>query len=225
MAIFLTEDGSHSVLSEQFGVTYHSTHGAIQETQHVFIDAGLKNVLLQNLDEIAVLDIGFGTGLNALMTFVEAERLGLKMRYIAYEKYPLSIEAAKTLNFNAVLGISNDILTMMHTCSWDIVHQLTPQFSFEKRLSDIENIDIKNSINLIYFDAFAPEVQPQLWEQPMMQKMYDALCPKGVLTTYCAKGIVKRALRAVGFHVEGLPGPPFKREITRAHKLLFIEKL
>jgi tRNA U34 5-methylaminomethyl-2-thiouridine-forming methyltransferase MnmC len=92
---FVTEDGSHSIMSEQFGVAYHSTHGAIQETQHVFIDAGLKHVLLQNLAEISILDIGFGTGLNAFMTYLEAERLGLKIRYIAYEKYPLSIEEAK----------------------------------------------------------------------------------------------------------------------------------
>jgi tRNA U34 5-methylaminomethyl-2-thiouridine-forming methyltransferase MnmC len=218
MPIFLTEDGSHSFLSEQFGVLYHSSHGAIQETQHIFIDAGLRHVLSQNLDEIAILDMGFGTGLNALMTYLEAQRLGLKIRYITYEKYPLSIEAVSALNFDTELHISKGILYEMHNCAWEITHHLSSSFSFEKRLADFDSVDIYNAINLIYFDAFAPEIQPQLWEQPMMQKMYDALSSKGIMTTYCAKGILKRTLKSVGFTIEGLPGPPFKREITRAQK-------
>ncbi len=218
MPIFLTEDGSHSFLSEQFDVLYHSSHGAIQETQHIFIDAGLKYVLSQNLDEIAILDMGFGTGLNALMTYLEAQRLGLKIRYITYEKYPLSIEAVSELNFDTQLHISKDILKTMHNCAWETTHKLSPSFSFEKHLADFDSVDINDDINLIYFDAFAPEIQPQLWEQPMMQKMYDALHPKGILTTYCAKGVLKRILKSVGFTIEGLPGPPFKREITRAQK-------
>ena len=106
----------------------------------------------------------------------------------------------------------------MHDCPWNECHALSPFFSFEKRLASFETINIQDSINLIYFDAFAPEIQPQLWEQPMMQKMYDALCSKGILTTYCAKGIFKRILKSVGFIIEPLPGPPFKREITRAQK-------
>lgn len=218
MPVFLTEDGSHSFLSEQFGVLYHSEHGAIQETQHIFIDAGLKHILLQNLTEIAILDMGFGTGLNALMTYLEAERLGLKIRYVAYEKYPLSIEQAEALNFDTQLPNSKEIHLKMHNCSWNECHTLSTFFSFEKRLSSFENVDIQNSVNLIYFDAFAPEIQPQLWEQPLMQKMYDALRSEGILTTYCAKGAFKRTLKSVGFIVEPLPGPPFKREITRALK-------
>lgn len=225
MPIFKTEDGSHSVMSEQFGVAYHSTHGAIQETQHVFIEAGLNNVWLQNLDEISILDIGFGTGLNAYMTFIEAERLGLKIRYVTYEKYPLSIEESEMLNYGSQLQYSDEILKKMHNCAWFASHELTPFFVFEKRLLPIESIDSQNDINLIYFDAFAPEIQPQLWEQPMMQKMYDALRSEGILTTYCAKGAVKRALKAVGFMIEPLPGPPFKREITRARKLELLQKM
>lgn len=218
MPIFLTEDGSHSFMSEQFGVLYHSSHGAIQETQHIFIDAGLKYILSQNLDTISILDIGFGTGLNALMTYLEAERLGVKIHYTTYEKYPLSKKQAEELNFHTQLNVSKDILNTMHECSWDEPHSLSPFFVFEKRLASFENIHIQNSINLIYFDAFAPEVQPQLWEQPMMQKMYEALRSKGVLTTYCAKGAFKRTLKDVGFIIEPLPGPPHKREITRAIK-------
>jgi tRNA U34 5-methylaminomethyl-2-thiouridine-forming methyltransferase MnmC len=217
MPVFLTEDGSHSFLSEQFDVLYHSSHGAIQETQHIYIDAGLKHVASQTA-EIVVLDMGFGTGLNAFMTYWEAQRLGLKIRYITYEKYPLSKKAVSMLNFDAQLNVPKHILETMHDCSWDKIHELSENFKFEKRLADFEDIDLQNEINLIYYDAFAPEIQPQLWEQPMMQKMYDALVTKGILTTYCAKGIFKRTLKSIGFHVEGLAGPPFKREITRALK-------
>lgn len=218
MPVFLTDDGSHSFLSEQFGVTYHSTHGAIQETQHIFIDAGLKHVLSQNLDEIVILELGFGTGLNALMTWIEAERLQQKIRYITYEMYPLSIEDAESLNYHTQLHFPNSIFKKMHECTWNESHHLSLYFNFEKRWTSMEEIDIQSTINLIYFDAFAPEIQPQLWAQPMMQKMYDALLPNGVMTTYCAKGAVKRAMKEVGFKIEPLPGPPFKREITRAIK-------
>lgn len=219
MPVFLTDDGSHSFLSEQFGVTYHSTHGAIQETQHIFIDAGLKNVLSHNLDEIVILELGFGTGLNALMTWIESERLQQKIHYITYEMYPLSIEDAEALNYQTQLQFSSPIFKKMHQCTWNEYHHLSPYFSFEKRLASIENIDIQSGIHLIYFDAFAPEIQPQLWAQPMIQKMYDALLPNGVMTTYCAKGKVKRTMKEVGFKIEPLPGPPFKREITRAVKV------
>lgn len=218
MPIFLTEDGSHTFMSEQFGVLYHSSHGAIQETQHIFIDAGLKYILHQNMDTISILDMGFGTGLNALMTYLEAERLNIKIHYTAYEKYPLRKEEAEALNFDVELNISKEILNRMHECTWNERHTLSSFFLFEKRLASFETIDIQNSINIVYFDAFAPEIQPQLWEQEMMQKMYDALCPKGILTTYCAKGIFKRTLKKVGFIIDSLPGPPFKREITRAIK-------
>ncbi len=225
MPIFLTEDGSHSFLSEQFDVTYHSTHGAIQETQHVFIEAGLKNVILQKLPEITILDIGFGTGLNAYMTWIEAERLGIKIRYIAYEKYPLSINDIKSFNFDKQLKVSKEVFLKMHTCEGQAETAFSPNFIFEKRLVDIEDMDIQNEVNLIYFDAFAPEVQPNLWNEHIMQKMYNALRPNGILTTYCAKGAVKRTLKSVGFDIEPLPGPPFKREITRARKSDFFEKL
>ena len=225
MPVFLTDDGSQSFISEQFGVAYHSTHGAIQETQHIFIDAGLKNVQRQNLEEIVVLELGFGTGLNALMTWIEAEQSKQKIRYITYEMYPLSIEDIQGLNYGEHLSISNDIFRQMHQCSWHEYHTLSPFFVFEKRLLSIETLDIQNSINLIYFDAFAPEIQPLLWEVEMMKKMFNALSPQGVLVTYCAKGKVKRALKSVGFKIEPLPGPPFKREITRALKSNFSQNL
>ena len=219
MPVFLTEDGSHSFLSDEFGVLYHSAHGAIQETQHIFIKAGLHHVLSQGLTQIAILDMGFGTGLNALMTYLETENLGIHIRYVAYEKYPLSIEQAMELNFSKILNVQRSEHFVMHLCDWEIRQPFNPYFSLEKRLAAFEDIDIHDEFNLIYFDAFAPEVQPELWEEPMMQKMYNALKVNGVLTTYCAKGAFKRTLKNLGFAVEGLPGPPHKREITRATKL------
>ena len=161
MPIFLTEDGSHSFMSEQFGVTYHSTHGAIQETQHIFIDAGLKSVLLQNLEEIVVLELGFGTGLNAFMTWIEAEYAKQKIHYISYETHPLSIEDIKQFNFATQLGMPDYMFKNLHHCSWNEKHPFSPFFSIEKRLLPIETLDNHNIAHLIYFDAFAPEIQPQ----------------------------------------------------------------
>ncbi|MBL7816775.1 MAG: tRNA (5-methylaminomethyl-2-thiouridine)(34)-methyltransferase MnmD [Saprospiraceae bacterium] len=218
MPSFLTEDGSHSFISEQFGVAYHSIHGAIQETCHVFIDSGLSFVHKQNVSKINVLELGFGTGLNALMTYIEAEKLGLDIHYITYEKYPLSMDEVLRLNYPTLLGIEDTVFNKLHNCTWNECHTISPFFSLEKRFMSFEEIDIQNEINLIYFDAFEPETQPQLWEQPMMQKMYDALQANGVLTTYCAKGVVKRTLKSVGFTLHSLPGPIGKREMTRAIK-------
>jgi tRNA U34 5-methylaminomethyl-2-thiouridine-forming methyltransferase MnmC len=220
MALFITEDGSHSVLSETFGIAYHSTHGAIQETQHVFIDAGLKYTVEQGLTEIAILEIGFGTGLNAFMTFLEAQRLGVKINYTTFEAYPLSMEQVFQLNYVEKLEIPNfkNVFESLHTSSWADMTPLSNTFNFTKILADFDQIQFKNSFDIIYFDAFAPQAQPHLWETEMMQKMYSALKNNGILTTYCAKGEVKRVMKSVGFTIEKLAGPPGKREMTRAFK-------
>jgi tRNA U34 5-methylaminomethyl-2-thiouridine-forming methyltransferase MnmC len=220
MALFITEDGSHSVLSEAFGITYHSTHGAIQETQHVFIDAGLKYAVGQGLTELAILEIGFGTGLNAFMTFLEAQRLGVKIDYSTFEVYPLSMEQVFQLNYVEKLGAHHvkDSFETLHTGQWGETIPLSNTFNFTKMLADFDQIQHENSFDIIYFDAFAPQAQPHLWETEMMQKMYNALKNKGILTTYCAKGEVKRTLKSVGFTIEKLAGPPGKREMTRAIK-------
>ncbi len=217
--LFETADGSHSILSEQFGVSYHSKHGAIQETQHVFINAALRfKALLQK--ELSILDIGFGTGLNAYMTLIEATHRNLSVDYTGYEAFPISIEQAKALNYPALLNISDTIypFQLLHECDWEQRIAINNHFSFQKCLQTFDQITDQNRFDMVYFDAFAPNAQPDLWKQPLLEKMYQALKPDGVFVTYCAKGEVKRTLKAVGFQVERLKGPPGKREMTRAIK-------
>ena len=222
MTLFLTEDGSHSVYSDELGVSYHSKHGAIQETQHVFINAGLNFILQQSPTEINILEIGFGTGLNAFMTFLESERQPIlaTINYFTIEAYPLSIEQVFELNYVEQLEAARyeDVFLKMHSSDWSETHPLSKRFNFRKLLMNFEDIDFQNHMDLVYFDAFAPDVQPQLWEEDLMAKIFNALRLQGALTTYCAKGVVKRTLKTVGFSIESLSGPPGKREMTRAIK-------
>jgi len=216
--IFTTEDGSHSIFSKEYGVSYHSKHGAKTETQTVFIDAGLKYKSATSKN-ISILEIGFGTGLNAIMTLQEAIADELTIDYTTLEAYPLLEQEIAELNYGKILGTEMEAyFKRMHQLTWEQKHQLIYNFSILKQNRKFEEIDFKNQFDVIYFDAFAPTSQPELWEEPLLQKMYDALKPSGVLTTYCAKGVVKRTLKKVGFEIEALPGPPGKREMTRAIK-------
>ena len=216
--IFLTDDGSHSLMSETFGDSYHSKFGAIQESQHVFIDAALNYQTAKGQTYLTILEIGFGTGLNALMTYREATKQNLKVYYTTFEKYPLSIEQSNDLNYAEQLGISPSVLQTLHGCSWGEDVALNAHFVVNKQEKDCQSINLQNFADIVYFDAFAPQIQPELWEQAFLQKIFDALKPNGVLTTYCAKGAVKRALKAVGFDIESLEGFVGKREMTRAIK-------
>jgi tRNA U34 5-methylaminomethyl-2-thiouridine-forming methyltransferase MnmC len=219
--LFITDDGSHSIFSEKYGVSYHSKYGAIEETQHVFIDAALrfKAVVQQN---ISILEIGFGTGLNAFVTFLEAEKRNLFVKYTAVEAYPISFQQAEQLNYSALLKTDGDTdyFLKLHHSPWNVPFQLSDQFNIEKVLKKFEEIEYQNQFDIIYFDAFAPDAQPELWDDEMLAKMYKALAPDGILVTYCAKGAVKRSLKKVGFSIEALPGPPRKREMTRATKII-----
>jgi len=218
--LFLTQDGSHSIFSDQFGVSYHSKYGAIQETQHVFIDAGLRPKTLTQ-KEIAILDIGFGTGLNAYMTFLESIKNDLKTTYVAYEAYPIGKDQVDLLNYPQLLKAPSlaAYFSLLHDQEWNCTLQLHDNFIFTKQLASFQDIDFKETFDLIYFDAFAPSAQPELWETELLDKMYKSLKINGVLVTYCAKGQVKRNLKEVGFKVEKLKGPPGKREMTRAIKI------
>jgi tRNA U34 5-methylaminomethyl-2-thiouridine-forming methyltransferase MnmC len=219
LRIFETQDGSHSILSEKYGVSYHSKYGAIQETQHVFIDAALRPKALSQKG-ISILGIGFGTGLNAFMTYLEAEKYQWKINYVGIEAFPISIEEAHQLNYPETLNQPNkaaDFLKM-HESNWSKLVDFSDYFKLEKRKMLFQEIDFQNQFDVIYFDAFAPTAQPELWEPTIMQKMYNALKKDGILVTYCAKGVVKRTLKGVGFVVESLKGPPGKREMTRAIK-------
>ena len=215
--LFTTGDGSHSLHAPQFGVSYHSRYGAITETNHVFINAGLRyKALVQR--EIAILETGFGTGLNAWMTLLEAARRGLEIQYTSLEIFPLTNEKAASLNYPELLGSENEAAGFMalHEAAWDIATEIAPEFTFEKCAVSIETFRRESAFDIIYFDAFAPQAQPELWTQEVMQNMYDSLRPDGVLVTYCAQGEFKRRLKRAGFTVERLEGPPGKREMTRA---------
>ncbi len=220
MNIQLTADGSPTLLSEQFGVLYHSKHGAVQETQHVFIDAGLLEKA-KTTNEIHILEIGFGTGLNALMTLLEADKKGLRVHYTSVEAYPVAMETANKLKtvLEQLLFEKAAFFQTIHAAEWEKAVVLNSNFTLTKVNTFFENIEYQNQFDVIYFDAFAPEGQPHLWEVPMLQKMHNALKINGLFTTYCAKGVVKRALKQVGFQIEGLPGPPGKREMTRGKKI------
>lgn len=214
---FVTADGSHTIISDQFGEKYHSRHGAIQESQHVFIDAGFHAV---QKDSIKILELGFGTGLNALLTLKATTENSATVKYISIEAYPISLAQAKLLNYPKLVTINNgdQLFFQLHSCTWEQVVNISPSFHFSKFHARIQDIEFNDKFDLIYFDAFAPATQPELWEPIILTKMYNLLEPGGILVTYCAKGVFKRTLKSVGFKVEALPGPPGKREMTRATK-------
>lgn len=218
--LFETEDGSHSIFSEKYGVSYHSKYGAIQETQHVFINAGLRLKAVEQ-SEIAILEIGFGTGLNAFMTFLESEKRGLTIDYTGVEAYPISMEIAKKLNYATQVQQpeSQLILNKIHEFEWEKTNTINEHFKLTKVKKMFQDLVYENQFDIIYFDAFAPTSQPELWEISLLTTMYNALKTNGILVTYCAKGQFKRDLKAVGFTVEAIPGPPRKREMTRALKI------
>ena len=215
----VTADGSSTIYAPTFNQHYHSTHGALQESRHVFIDAGLAHC---SKSSVSILEIGFGTGLNALLTAIEAKNQKKKIRYVGLEKYPIQSNELPLLNYTSVLNV--DAITVLfealHTTPWEIENALSPNFSLEKREQNFLDIDDENAFDIIYYDAFAPNAQPELWTEEIFKKMFEALKTGGFLVTYCAKGQVKRNMKAVGFLVEGLPGPPGKREMTRATKAI-----
>ncbi len=217
----LTEDGSSTLFSTQFQAHYHSTHGAINESNHVFIKCGLEHIInsYPSLAPIRILEFGLGTGLNALLTAQYARDHAVSIYYESMEAYPVSIELISQLNY-ADTPADTQLLTDIHEAHWGQTATISPSFDLRKREIKFEDFLPDGLFHLIYFDAFAPTTQAHLWEETIMKKCYESLAPNGALVTFCAKGSFKRALRAVGFTVERLPGPPGKREMTRAAKLL-----
>jgi len=223
IAVVDTQDGSHTLISGTFGVSYHSRYGAIRESMHVFLDAGLFPLLLEK-KSISILEMGLGTGLNVLLTFLASREHHFKVsRYEAIEAYPLTLEQVEVLNYPGQLRLlpaDREVFLQLHACPPDELLRLSADFYFCKKLTTLEAYVPSQQFDLIYYDAFAPSAQPDLWTVEALGKMYDALLPGGVLVTYCAKGEVKRSLRALGFEVESLPGPPGKREMIRASRQL-----
>ena len=216
--IVKTRDGSNTIFVPELHETYHSTHGAIQESLHVFIRSGLK--FKTELNDINVLEVGFGTGLNALLSFVDSEDTNRNIKYTSLEAYPLQWDLVSKLNYIDIIfnGKYSEIYKKIHTCDWESFYELSPYFTLKKQNVKLQNILFDNEFDIIYFDAFAPLVQPKLWTEQIFTSMYKALKPGGILVTYCAKGSVKRALKYVGFELQSITGPPGKREMSRAVK-------
>lgn len=223
--VVITADGSSTIHLPEWDEQYHSKHGAIQEAYHVFIKHGLEYIcdpefISGTIKNRSILEIGFGTGLNAFITLLEAEKLGISINYTGVEGYPVSNNEISQLNYPKQLKATDKALLfkMMHDSSWDEKHSVSNHFSLTKQKKFFNEITDKNAYNLIYFDAFGARVQPELWTESIFQKMYDALKDRGVLVTYAAKGSVRRSMQTVGFLVEKLPGPPGKREMLRGTK-------
>lgn len=212
--IRVTEDGSHTLFVPMIDECYHSTHGAIQESQHIFIEAGLKQATKK---ELRILEIGFGTGLNAFLTLTEGLKGSLKIDYCTLEKFPIDSEKALLLNYpEKVEEGSRSYFEQLHNSEWNKSTQIHPSFNLTKLNCDFTNYEFSEQYDLIYFDAFSPDKQPEMWTEELFKTLFEHCNPDAILTTYCAKGYVRRAMQSAGFAVERIPGPPGKREILRA---------
>lgn len=222
-ALLTTGDGSHSLVSLPFGVPYHSYYGAIQESRHVFIDAGLWDRLGEGPKQLRILEMGFGTGLNALLTRQVATHVPCTaIHYFACERFPLPNATAASLNYPQLLDVPPADFLTLHHAPWEQPVALDPNFRLWKWegdfLAGLPTAWPLGRMDLIYYDAFAPASQPELWTPEALAHCFAALAPGGILVTYCAQGVFKRDLKSVGFTVEGLPGPPGKREMVRAQR-------
>ena len=210
-----TADGSTTIYLPQMDEHYHSINGAIVESQHIYIGNGL---LAHSDNKLTVLEIGFGTGLNAIQTLMACEKHQISVSYSTYEKYPLPNSITDSLNFN----LDDHYLTMfqqLHQCEWNKAITISPLFTFHKIEADLTTYKISGNYDIVYFDAFAPDKQPDLWNESLFQNIYNQINKGGIMVTSCAKGVVRRMLQSVGFTTYRLPGPPGKREILQARKL------
>lgn len=217
MELEKTADGSYTLYVPELDEHYHSVKGALTESQHIFIDMGLKHSMVAGP---RILEIGLGTGLNCFLTFLSAGKTGQKIHYTGIERYPLDMETIRQLDYPTLIqqGHEKDYFAI-HQAPWGTETPLSPEFTLLKIEGDFTHFQFEHGYDIIYFDAFAPEKQPEMWEQSLFNHLYEVLNEGGILTTYCAKGIVRRMLQAAGFTVERLPGPPGgKREILRATK-------
>ncbi len=221
--IIKTGDGSVTIFLPEWNEHYHSRHGAIQEALHVFIKSGFEHFTRNtSRKNFSILEIGFGTGLNALVSFFAARAKGVVVEYTGVEAYPVVSEELECLNYPASFEgeekLAGEIFNRIHSSNWGEKGKISEEFLLTKQQKFFNEIDEVESFDLVFFDAFGPRVQPELWTEEIFEKMYKALRAGGVLVTYSAKGSVRRAMQAVGFEVERIPGPPGKREMLRASK-------
>lgn len=217
--IEITADGSHTLFIPAMNEHYHSINGALQESTHIFINTGLHNCPKK---EIYIFEVGFGTGLNAFLTLLDGRISGKTIHYTTVEAYPLDDFIIKSLNYTQKYTIElQDYFYKLHESEWDKEVKITDNFHLTKLEADFTSLDLSllsKSVDLIYFDAFAPEKQPDMWSQTIFDNLYKITAPNGSLVTYCAKGVVRRMMQHAGYKVERLPGPPGKREMLRAIK-------
>lgn len=219
--IVISADGSHTLFHPGVGDHYHSTYGAISESKHIFIEAGLHSLMAKS-GQVSVLEIGFGTGLNAWLTCLEASRQGIMIKYVAIEPYPLNPGLIGRLNYPDLVRLESgkERFLEIHNAPEEEWSNITGNFALKKIRSKFQDSEIREELfDLVYFDAFAPDLQPELWTIDVFRKIYGQMNLSGVLVTYSSKGIVKRTLASAGFRVEKLPGPAGKREILRARKI------
>jgi tRNA U34 5-methylaminomethyl-2-thiouridine-forming methyltransferase MnmC len=211
----LTEDGSHTLYVQAIDETYHSTHGAVNESQHVFIEAGFNQCPKAELN---ILEIGFGTGLNAYLAALASEQKK-SVHFTTVEKFPLPQEVWSKLNYADSFGLRTDLFNEIQAAQWEIEVKLSPTFHLHKIQADFSSLSLSGEFDLIFYDAFSPDKQPELWTDKIFEELYAHTASGGLLTTYCAKGAVRRAMQNVGYVVERIPGPKGKREMLRAKKL------
>lgn len=212
-----TSDGSHTIYVPELDEHYHSTHGAVQESEFIFINNGFR---FCKSDPVSILEIGFGTGLNALMTAIEAIAGTRKVNYTSLEKYPLEKDIIKSLNYHEFAGaMGKEIFQLIHSSQWNTDTFLSKNFTLKKIETDLTREKPSGRYNLIYFDAFGPDKQPEMWTREIFDGISSVTAKDGILVTYSAKGEVKRTLRACGFEVSLIPGPPGKRQMIRAVKI------
>lgn len=214
-----TKDGSFTLYNAQLDATYHSRFGAMQESRHVFIQNGLDFLFHQTNESIRILEVGFGTGLNALLTALACEEIGREVLYQSIERFPLSSSIVVELAQHASLKPYSHLFNRLHSSEWEKIAEIKPGFQLLKNAIDFIHFIPTYSYHLIYFDAFAPEKVPAMWSEERLRQLYKAMEDNGVLVTYCAKGSFKRLLKHIGFKVETLKGPFGKREMTRAVKV------
>lgn len=216
--IIQTKDGSTTIFFPDINETYHSKFGAIQEAYHVFIKMGFET---QTQESLSILEVGFGTGLNAFITFLEAKKTNKIINYVGVDAYPVSLNEISKMNFVTHLDAISDenVFNSMHNSIWNEKIVLSKNFVLTKRQQFFQEINDINSFDLIYFDAFGYRIEPELWSIEIFKKMYDALKPQGVLVTYACRSSIKNDMIALGFEVEKLPGAPGKREMLRATKV------
>ncbi|MCK0131994.1 tRNA (5-methylaminomethyl-2-thiouridine)(34)-methyltransferase MnmD [Flavobacteriaceae bacterium F08102] len=217
--IIVTADGSTTIHIPKWNEQYHSIHGAVQEARHVYIEMGLHYRLQHVFNKpLAILEIGLGTGLNAMLTQMEAIDRKQSVYYVGVDAFPVRLNELTNLNYVNQLGITKQALFHIHSTPWEQACVLSSYFTLRKTKQLFQNLEIDQKFDLVYYDAFGARVQPELWTESMFSKMYNFLNIDGVLVTYAAKGSVRRAMIEVGFQVERLKGPPGKREMLRGIK-------